>query len=84
VVHTLSHLLHRLMGTAFGSESVRAVSETGFEDGLQDQLRGCLGDPVSYRWYAQRSLLTVWLGDAHPTHRARVVALLLQVDSQLG
>ena len=60
------------MGTAFGSESVRAVSETGFEDGLQDQLRSCLGDPVSYRRYAQRSLLTVWLGPKPPNEGLKV------------
>jgi len=66
-VYDLPHLLHRLMGTAFGSEPVRAGSEAGFEDGLQDQLGGGLGYPVAAESYRKLGV--------HLTNGSRIEAL---------
>jgi hypothetical protein len=51
-IYTLTQLLSSLLRTALRSEPVRAVSEVGFEDWLQDRFRGCLDQAISDRGYA--------------------------------
>jgi len=49
VVHTLPQLLTGLVGTAFWSEPVRAVSEVGLENWFKHRFRGRLDHAISDR-----------------------------------
>ena len=47
VIDALTQLLTGLVSTALRSESVRTVSEVGFEDWLNHRFRGCLDQAIS-------------------------------------
>ena len=70
-------------GRPLGPKPVRAGSEVGLEDGLEDDLGRLLGHSVLDSGYAQRALGPVGLGYEHPANRRRAVGACTESFGQL-
>src|SRR6516162_2098202 len=78
VDHQALHVLHRRQSAAALAVGILLRLQVGLEDRLQDHQHRRLYDTVLDRWNPQRSLLAVRLGNIHPPHGLRTVALLFE------
>jgi hypothetical protein len=71
-----------VLGSASGTEPVRARAEVRLEDRLQHQLQGRLHDPVTGGRDAKAAELAAGLGDHPLPHRQRFEPPGLEIISQ--
>lgn len=75
----LSQGFQGLHGPTLRTESVGMLPEICLEQRFDHELGRHLDDPIPYRWNAQRTLLTIRLGDVSPQHRLRSILACPQV-----
>jgi hypothetical protein len=79
------HLSQGILATPAGTETVAALGEVPFEDGLQNIPEGGLYDPISHSGYPQRPhLLATGLGYILPPYGFGAICPFLQTFTGLS
>ncbi len=78
-LNAIPYLLHGVLTSAAGSETIRVRFKPGFPLRFKGLLDDGLHDTVFHRWYAQRALATAALWDKYPLSRARLVIAEVEV-----